>query len=150
VQVEWLILADHAEIVGGKLYLMGGGWDRLTVNTDFPLTKPIGLAAAFRVPWNETNQPQNVEIEIQTEDGGSVGKMGAQFEVGRPPGMKAGQSQRFQLAANLPLTLAGPGSYVIVARVEGQEAGRVPFNVMAGPMLQARQQPGNPEHGAGE
>jgi hypothetical protein len=64
--------------------------------------------------------------------------------------MKAGQSQRFQLAANLSLPLAGPGSYVIVARVEGQEAGRVPFNVMAGPMLQARQQPGNPQHGTSE
>jgi hypothetical protein len=150
VQVEWLILADHAEIVGGKLYLMGGGWDRLTVNSGFPITKPVGLAAACRVPWNETNQPQNVEIEIQTDDGASVGKVNAQFEVGRPPGMKAGQDQRFQLAANLPLTLAGPGSYVIVARVEGQEAERVPFNVMAGPMLQARQQPENPEHGASE
>jgi len=150
VKVEWLILADYAEIIGGKLYLMGGGWDRLTVNSGFPFPKPIGLAAAFRVPWNETNQPQNVEIEIQTDDGDSVGKVGAQFEVGRPPGMKAGQDQRFQLAANLSLPLARPGTYVIVARVEGQEAERVPFNVMAGPMLQARQQPENPEHGAGE
>ena len=31
--IEWLILADAAEVVGGKLYLMGGGWDRLTVNS---------------------------------------------------------------------------------------------------------------------
>ena len=150
MEVEWLILADYAEIIGGKLYLTGGGWDRLTVNTGFPFTKPIGLAAAFRVPWNDTNRPQNVEIEIQSDDGASIGKMGAQFEVGRPPGMKPGQSQRFQLAANLPLTLGAPGSYVVVARVEGQEASRVPFNVTAGPMLQARQQPGNPERGPGE
>jgi hypothetical protein len=142
VKVEWLILADYTEIIGGKLYLMGGGWDRLTVNSAFPLTKPVGMAAAFRVPWNETNQPQNVEIEIQTDDGESVGKVGAQFEVGRPPGMKAGQDQRFQLAANVPLTLRRPGGYVIVARVEGQEAGRVPFNVMAGPALEAPRQAG--------
>jgi len=143
VEVEWLILGDYAEIIGGKLYLIGGGWDRVTVNRAFPFTKPVGLAAAFRVPWNETNQLQNVEIEIQTDDGDSVGKVGAQFEAGRPPGMKAGQSQRFQLAANLPLTLGAPGSYVIVARVEGQEAQRVPFSVIAGPMLEARQQPEN-------
>jgi hypothetical protein len=142
VEVEWLILADYTEIIGGKLYLMGGGWDRLTVNSAFPLTKPVGMAAAFRVPWNETNQPQNVEIEIQSDDGESVGKVGAQFEVGRPPGMKAGQNQRFQLAANVPLTLREPGGYVIVARVEGQEAGRVPFNVLAGPALEARRQAG--------
>ncbi len=138
MRVEWLILADYAEIIGGKLYLTGGGWDVLTVNTGFPLTRPMGLAAAFSVVWNETNQRHNVEIDIQTDDGKSVGKVAAQFEVGRPAGIKAGQDQRFQLAANVPLNLSGPGTYVVVARVEGQEEGRVAFNVVEGPMLQAK------------
>lgn len=139
MEVEWLILADYVEIIGGKLYLMGGGWDVLTVNTTFPLARPVGLAAAFSVAWNETNQRHNVEIDIQTDDGQSVGSVRAQFEVGRPPGIKAGQPQRFQLAANVPLALSGPGTYVIVARVEGQEGKRVPFNVIPGPMVQAKQ-----------
>lgn len=138
MRVEWLILADYTEIIGGKLYLMGGGWDVLTVNTGFPLARPVGLAAAFSVPWNETNQRHNVEIEFLTDDGQPVGKVSAQFEVGRPAGIKAGQEQRFQLAANVPLNLAGPGTYVIAARVEGQEEVRVPFNVQAGPVLKAK------------
>jgi hypothetical protein len=140
VQVEWLILADYVEIIGGKLYLMGGGWDVLTVNTAFPHARPVGLAAAFSVPWNETNQRHNVEIEMLSDDGQTVGKVGAQFEVGRPAGIRAGQGQRFQLAANVQLNLPGPGTYVIVARIEGQEEARVPFNVIPGPMLQARQE----------
>ena len=123
MRVEWLILADYAEIVGGKLYLMGGGWDVLNVNTGFPHVRPVGLAAAFSVPWNETNERRNVEIDIQTEDGQSVGKMGGQFEVGRPAGIKQGQDQRFQLAANCASTLPAPGTYVIVARIEGEEGG---------------------------
>lgn len=138
MRVEWLILADHAEIIGGKLYLMGGGWDVLTVNTGFPLTRPVGLAAAFSVPWNETNERRNVEIDIQTEDGQSVGKVSGQFEVGRPAGIKAGQDQRLQLAANVPLNLAGPGTYVIVARIEGQDETRVPFNVLEGPLSRTK------------
>jgi len=140
VQVEWLILADYVEIIGGKLYLMGGGWDVLTVNAAFPLARPVGLAAAFSVAWDETNQLHRVEIEFQTDDGQSVGNVRAQFEVGRPAGVKAGQDQRFQLAANVPLNLSAPGTYVIVARVEGQEQRRVPFNVITGPLLQARQE----------
>ncbi|MGD0115091.1 MAG: hypothetical protein ABSC13_03695 [Dehalococcoidia bacterium] len=139
MRVEWLILADYAEIVGGKLYLMGGGWDVLTVNTGFPLTRPLGLAAAFSVPWNETNERQNVEIDIQTEDGQSVGKVRGEFEVGRPAGIKQGQDQRFQLAATVPLNLPAPGTYVIVAKVGGEEQARVPFNVVGGPMLQPKQ-----------
>jgi Family of unknown function (DUF6941) len=139
VRVEWLILADYAEIIGGKLYLMGGGWGVLTVNTAFPHARPVGLAAAFSVPWNETNQRNTVEIEMLSDDGQTVGKVGAQFEVGRPVGIKAGQDQRFQLAANVHLKLPGPGTYVIVARIEGQEGARVPFNVIAGPMLQSKE-----------
>jgi len=140
VQVEWLILADYVEIIGGKLYLMGGGWDVLTVNAAFPLARPVGLAAAFSVAWDETNQLHRVEIEFQTDDGQSVGNVRAQFEVGRPAGVKAGQDQRFQLAANVPLSLTAPGTYVIIARIEGQEQRRVPFNVITGPVLQARQE----------
>ena len=140
MQVEWLILADYVEIIGGKLYLMGGGWDVLTVNAAFPLARPVGLAAAFSVAWDETNQLHRVEIEFQTDDGQSVGNVRAQFEVGRPAGVKAGQDQRFQLAANVPLSLTAPGTYVIIARIEGQEQRRVPFNVITGPVLQARQE----------
>jgi hypothetical protein len=139
VRVEWLILADYADIIGGKLYLMGGGWDVLTVNTGFPLARPVGLAVAFSVPWGETNQRHNVEIEMLSDDGQNVGKVAAQFEVGRPAGIKAGQEQRFQLAANLPLNLPSPGTYVIVARIEGQEGARLPFNVVAGPSIKPRQ-----------
>ena len=140
MRVEWLILADYAEIVGGKLYLMGGGWDVLMANAAFPLVRPLGIAAAFSVAWNETNQRHNVEIEIQTDDGQPVGKVSAEFEVGRPPGIRAGQEQRFQLAANVTISLESPGTYVIVARLEGQEETRVPFNVVAGPMAQAKHQ----------
>jgi hypothetical protein len=118
---------------------MGGGWDVLTVNAAFPLARPVGLAAAFSVAWDETNQLHRVEIEFQTDDGQSVGNVRAQFEVGRPAGVKAGQDQRFQLAANVPLNLSAPGTYVVVARIEGQEQRRVPFNVITGPMLQAKQ-----------
>ncbi len=50
VTVEWLILADAAEVVAGKLYLMGGGWTVLTVSTSFPHRRNIGVAAAFRIP----------------------------------------------------------------------------------------------------
>ena len=47
--IEWLILADAAEVVGGKLYVMGGGWDRLTVHSQ-SAKKNLAVALALRVP----------------------------------------------------------------------------------------------------
>ena len=45
MEIEWLILADAAQVTGNKLYLLGGGWDRLNVNRDFPVNQHCAIAA---------------------------------------------------------------------------------------------------------
>jgi hypothetical protein len=129
VNTEWLILADAAEIVGGKLYLMGGGWDALSV-PQFPVTKQTGIAASFNIPWNDTNLKHDVEIEIITEDGATVAKLNAQLEAGRPAGIPVGTDQRVQIAANLPLEFKAPGVFSIVSRVAGREDAALNFRVI--------------------
>jgi hypothetical protein len=136
VKVEWLILADGAQTVGNKLYLLGGGWDVLTVSGTLPVQRHIALAASFLVPWSETNMKHNFEIEMLHEDGASIAKIGGQFEVGRPPGIPAGSDQRSQFAVDMGLTLERGGVYVIVARIEGEEAGKTSFRVVAGKPIQ--------------
>src|SRR6478672_178282 len=98
MNLEWLILADGAQVVDGKLYLLGGGWDIITVNTGFPTQKHLAVAASFRVPWLETNEKHQIEIEIADADGGSVAKVEGQVIVGRPAGIPVGQTQRIQFA----------------------------------------------------
>jgi hypothetical protein len=136
MEAEWLILADGAQVAGGKLYLLGGGWDILTVNTGFPVDQHAAIAAAFKVPWNETNQPHNIELAIEDEDGTEKLKVAGQVEVGRPPGILPGQDQRAQIAIDFTMKLERPGSYVVIARIDGTEGRRVPFRVLAGPNLQ--------------
>ena len=142
MNVEWLILADSAQVIGNKLYLLGGGWDSLRVNTGFPVQRHLAVAASFRCSWNETNQKNNFEVEILTQDGETVGKVSGQFEVGRPPGIPPGQDQRMQMAVDMGLTFQQPGGYIVVARIEGEEGQRVPFNVVEmNPTRQAHQPP---------
>jgi hypothetical protein len=132
MDVEWLILADAAQVVSGKLYLLGGGWDVLTVNAPFPVQQKLTIAAAFRVPWNETNQPHPFQIEIVDEDGHALLTGGGQVEVGRPPGLPFGTEQRSQLALDAVVTFQRPGTYVAVARV-GEQERRTTFRVVPGP-----------------
>lgn len=42
-RLEFLILADRAEVLGGKLYLMGGCWDQIAL-PDFPAGYQVGVA----------------------------------------------------------------------------------------------------------
>ena len=141
VRTEWLILADTAEVVGGKLYMMGGGWDVLNVNTGFPIEQRCGIAVGFRVPWSETNRKIPITVEISTDDGASLGRVDGQIEVGRPPGIPQGSSQLTQLAINIGLRFEKPGEFVLSARSEGEEESkRFPFRVIPGPGMMLRQQ----------
>jgi hypothetical protein len=136
VEIEWLILADSAQVVGNKLYLLGGGWDRLTVNKDFPVNQHCAIAAAIKIPWNETNTKHVFEIEVlsedpTTEEPKSIAKINGQFEVGRPAGIPAGQEQRIQMAIDMGLRLENPGTKTVIARIDGNELRRLLFSVLA-------------------
>ena len=130
MEIEWLILADSAQVTSNKLYLLGGGWDRLTIARPFPVTHQMAVAAAFRVSWSETNQQHNFEIEVTNGDGVEVTKLAGQFEVGRPSGISPGQDQRTQVAVNMGVPLQQAGTYEVIARLNSEESRRFPFNVV--------------------
>ena len=133
VTIEWLILADAAQITGNKLYLLGGGWDAITIGQGFPVDHNMAVALAIRIPWAETNQRHNFEIEFITEDGQSLTKINGQIEAGRPGSLKPGQDQRSQIAINVGLRLEGPNSFGVIGRIDGVEQARTGFSVVAGP-----------------
>lgn len=130
MEVEWLIIADAAQVVGGKLYLLGGGFDRVTLPKGPPSRHSMAVAVAFRVPWNETNVRHDFEIEILDGDGHGIFNASGQFEVGRAAGILPGQDQRTQLAMNVGWRVEKLGSYEAVARVKDAER-RFPFRVVS-------------------
>ena len=131
MDVEWLILADSAQVVGNKLFLMGGGWDRIVLNK-LPAQHALSIALAIKVPWNETNEKHAFEIEFVSEDGETIQKLGGTFEAGRPPGIPPGQEQRVQTAVNALMNFGKTGTIAVVARIDGEERRRVAFNIVSG------------------
>ena len=129
MEVEWLIIADAAQVVGGKLYVLGGGYDRVTLPTGPPAPHSMAVAVAFRVPWNETNVKHDFELEILDGDGQKIFGGNGQVEVGRAAGIPPGQDQRTQLAMNIGWRIEKLGSYEAVARIRDAER-RFPFYVV--------------------
>lgn len=90
VEIKVMMLADGAQAVGGKLYILGGGFDRINMPTT-PFTHGFALAMLIDVPWNATNQPYQIVVELLDADGESVGyRADATLETGRPPGTRQG------------------------------------------------------------
>ena len=129
--IEWIILADSAQINSNKLYMLGGGWDRLTVKGSLPTQRNCSLALAFKIPWAETNQRQEFKVRFLDEDGNEFHQqITGRLETGRPAGLPAGSDQRVQLAVDLRFTIERIGSYVVEVTLNDRETARTTFHVV--------------------
>ena len=121
-----LLLADAAQAIDNKLYILGGGW-----SVTGPDPSPSALAIALKVPWDEANRRHDLRVELLDSDGHPV-RLGAaeegqrfviesNFEVGRPPGLRPGTPIDLGLAINVgPVPLPPGGRYEWRLSIDGQ------------------------------
>ena len=121
-----MMLADAAQEVGGKLYILGGGW---SITGPEPL--PMAIALKLEVPWDRTNEHHTLLLELVDEDGTPVLvadehgeqvplQVSGEFEAGRPPGIKPGTPIDSALAVNFgPLQLEGGRRYQWRLSIDG-------------------------------
>ena len=120
MESDYLILADRAEAVNGKLYMVGGGFDRVGI-VQIPGPANFDVAVGVLVGYNETNSVHRIEIVLEDEDNKVVQPpIAAQFELGKPAGMKIGEPQRFQLVLRGPFVIPKPGGYHWVVSLNGE------------------------------
>lgn len=120
--VDFLLLADRAEAVNGKLYTMGAAWDRLTI-PNFEAANLISLAVGVLVPWAACNIEHSLAIDLLDSDRNQLGlHIEATFTAGRPPEATPATAQRVLLAFPVvPITVPRQGVYSIAAAVNGAE-----------------------------
>ncbi len=126
--IDFLILADRAEVINGKLYMMGGGWDRLNL---LDVSQPVGFALAIGVliPWSALYRDHRLRIALEDEDGVQLTELRAAMNIGAPAEVTIGQSFRAMFALNVGWKLPGPGTYRVVAGVDDGDEKRVALHV---------------------
>ena len=130
-RVDCLLLVDSAQVANGKLYILGGGWARLTT-TQAPVSRTFETAIRVVVPWTETNRPHSLELQLENEDGQALLEhpVKAEIRVVRPASLKDGTDQVVPLALRLgPATLEREGRYAVILRCEGEEIARTAFDL---------------------
>jgi hypothetical protein len=135
-----MLLADAVQAVGGKLYILGGGWSIIRSEPS-----PMAIAIKVEVPWEEANRVHSLQLSLINEDGRPVlvqtpigdrpVELSMEFEVGRPPGLRTGTPLDVPLAINLgPLPLQAGSRYVWICSIDGHSEPnwRVSFFVRPG------------------
>jgi hypothetical protein len=129
MRVEWLMLADSAEVLGNKLYLLGGGWTCLRVGSEFPVGQHFAVAAAVSLEAGELGRAQEFALDILNPAGKLLATLEAEFQVQALEATTA-SVHRWQFASLVDLLLEGPGCYPIVVHLNGEETMRSEFEVV--------------------
>lgn len=103
-----MMLADHAQVSDGKLFIAGGGWSYAS-----PGPVPCGIALLFHVPWQQANERTEFMLRLIDEDGQPFPgtgdqpplEVGGQLEAGRPAGLTPGTEINVPVAFNTVLQL---------------------------------------------
>jgi hypothetical protein len=124
-EIEFLLLADAVENVNGKLYVMGGGWDRFG-SSNYPTIARLGIAASVLVPREVAKKMQRLRLQFHFGSLASPSAvsmdLAAQVETINPPGYVQSDVQRVFVVVNGNFPLPQPGKYEIRAQLpDGQE-----------------------------
>lgn len=134
IGVAAFLLADHAEAVNGKLYVIGGAFNRLYAGGSPPVVHPhLSVAAILTIPWPATGMAHTVSLTLEDADGQPMLPMGALeagFEVSRPVGMKDGDESLVPFVFDINgLELTRFGDYLFRLHVDGRPLGEARFRL---------------------
>lgn len=130
--VDVALLADAVQASRGKLFVLGGGWDVLTVRS-LPARHPsMGIGLRVRVPWGWPGDTVRLEVELQDEDGASIlpGPLTAPVPVRRPDHLPEGNDVTLVRALTFTnVVFRKEGAYSFVISIDGQVKERLRFMV---------------------
>jgi hypothetical protein len=118
-----MLLADHAQVAAGKLFINGGGWS--VVDASPP---PYSIVLLLLVPWDRAGLPMDLRLTLVDEDGGTVrqgadgaeARINARIEVQRPPAHRAGVPLDVPLVIGVPaMRLERSSRYTWLLDVDG-------------------------------
>jgi len=118
--------ADHAQAVGGKVYVNGGFWNQLSFPTYPSIAPPLTLAAVVEVPYRAYHQDHGFRLGMEDADGNVLPlEATGDFRVGAQAKMRVGDPTLMPVV--IPITglkIDKPGDYSFTFSIDGTELGR--------------------------
>jgi hypothetical protein len=115
MKIDYAILADAAQAVGGKIFILGGGWNVFR-SPNYPVQIQFALAIGIAFTSNEIGGPYPLKIVIADDAGVPiVPELNGQIETGQPaPDLPKALSVKVPVVWNVSMAVPRPGRYGIV------------------------------------
>lgn len=133
MELTTAMLADGAHVAEGKLYILGGQWDRLAA-ARFPVQHPsMAVVLVIKIDYNEAPKTSTLNIELML-DGESMGiKSMGSMSIGHAAGLARGAPQFAPAAVTFNnVQFEKPGRYEWVISAGAETLGQIPLEVIQG------------------
>lgn len=128
----YLMTADYAEAMNGKIYIHGGGWDQILVTSGFPFTRQISIALGIDVPWEDppSEHPFRVHIREDRSNAGELMNAEGALRAGGRVNLAPGAIQTLHVALTGNVGFEHAGRYIVRVEVDGAEIAQRGFSVV--------------------
>ena len=148
MRIEFALLADAAQAVGGKVFVLGGGWNLFRA-ASYPAPVQLAIAIGLGFTSDEVGIKYPLNVVIADEAGVPVvPEMKGQVETGQPaPDVPKTASVKIPVAININMSLPHPGTYGIVVTA-GSSTAQLSFEaIFAGKKVDFAPESSVPERG---
>jgi hypothetical protein len=131
MRVTSSMLADAAQVVRGKLYVLGGGISTITARR-LPAVHPqLSLVLLVEVEPHEWDQSLDLRIQLIDEDGANMGiDARGKLRVGAARNRKPGEPSLLPMVSNfVNMRFPEAKGYAFAVDHDGEELTRVPFRL---------------------
>ena len=127
------MLADSAQVQGGKLFILGGGFDTITVRSAPATHRSRTLAMVAEVDPDARQRDLELHISLVDEDGQSIGvEAKGKLRVGAPPNLPPGSASIVPIVSPFHnITFPAAKGYAFVVTLDDRELARIRFRVIA-------------------
>jgi hypothetical protein len=129
------MLADSAQVQGGKLYVLGGGFETIRAKSLPVVHRNINLALIVEVGPEERHRDLDLVIDLIDEDGQPLGVQAkGRLRVGAQPALPPGASSLVPLVSPFyNVRFPEAKGYTFVVRHGDDELGRIRLRVVEVP-----------------
>ncbi|MDA2978365.1 MAG: hypothetical protein O3B42_01160 [Actinomycetota bacterium] len=132
VKMTSAMLADAAQVQSGKLFVLGGGFDTISVRSVPATHRSLSLAMVAEVAPEDRQRDLDLSITLVDEDGAEVGVAATgRLRVGTPPNLPPGASSIVPIVSPFHnITFPEAKGYSFLVSLNGQELARIKFRVV--------------------
>ncbi len=126
------MLADAAQVQSGKLFVLGGGFDTISVRSVPATHRSLSLAMVAEVAPEDRQRDLELHVRLVDEDGADIGvEAKGKLRVGSPPNLPAGDASIVPIVSPFHnITFPEAKGYSFLVSLNGEELARIKFRVV--------------------